>query len=107
ELERYQGDDARTRPAAAARNRLTGLGASPGFAIGRAHRLEPPVRFEQAPARRIGTVREEITRFRGAVRRAIEQTAVFRERVRETLPEMDATIFDAHRLMLEDATMLH
>jgi len=105
ELERYQTGDSRPRPAAQ-RIRLTGMGASPGFAIGRAHRLETAARFEDAPRERRGTAREEVARFRAAVRRAIEQTGRFRERVRETLPEMDAAIFDAHRLMLEDESLL-
>src|SRR6185369_15612236 len=105
ELERYQGTEQRPRQPEG-RARITGLGASPGFAIGRAHRLEAAARFEDAEVDRSCSAREEIARFRAAIRQAIEQTGEVRERVRDTLPEMDAAIFDAHRLMLEDATLI-
>ena len=106
ELERYQVGDPRPRTTSAQRARLTGIGASPGFAIGRVHRLKTAARYEDAPPERAGTAREEIARYRAAVRKAIEQTGRFRDRVQETLPEMDAAIFDAHRLMLEDDSLI-
>lgn len=105
-LDVYERRKGRTRPQGGAQIRLSGLGASPGFAIGRAHLLDRALSLTGFPQRRKGSAREEITRFRSAVSRSVEEIVGFRDRVRDHLPEMDAAIFDAHRLMLEDDALL-
>ena len=105
-LDIYEGREAKPRVQTGAQVRLAGLGASPGFAIGRAHLLERDVSLTGLPQRRTAPAREEIARFRGAVRHSIDEIVQFRDRVRSMLPEMDAAIFEAHRLMLEDEALL-
>jgi len=86
--------------------RLTGLGASPGFGIGRAHLLTPNASFSAAPRQRRNPLKRELARLHRAVGRAVEELGRTKERIRTSVPEIDATIFDAQRLMLEDASFL-
>ncbi|GIW41089.1 MAG: phosphoenolpyruvate--protein phosphotransferase [Candidatus Binatia bacterium] len=97
ELEVYEQ---RQRPGA--RSRLSGTGASPGFAIGRALFLDTPSLDLPYEEKRKGSIRQEIQRFRKAVEEAVRETAESYRRVQATLPEMDASMFEAHRLILED-----
>ncbi len=104
-LEVYERREGKEGPSPGAGARLLGMGASPGFAIGRAHLLESAVSFAGLPQRRSGSAREEVARFRAAVERSIEEIVRFRDRVYADIPEIDAAIFDAHRLMLEDESL--
>ncbi len=105
DLEAYEKREGKPKPVPAGHARLTGIAASPGFAIGRAHLLEAPLTSGGLPQRRTRSAREEIQRYRAALRKSIEEIVHFRNRVRATLPEMDASILDSHRLMLEDETL--
>lgn len=86
----------------ASRLRLSGLGASPGFGMGRAYLIHPRVRLDTIPDRHIDDPTAELERFATAVQRSAEELGTLKERTRSRLPEVDSAIFDAHRLMLED-----
>jgi len=105
ELEAYEKREGKPKAVPPGHVRLAGIAASPGFAIGRAHLLEAPLTSAGSPQRRTVSAREEIQRFRAAVRKSIAEIVHFRNRVRATLPEIDASILDSHRLMLEDETL--
>ncbi len=82
--------------------RLLGLGASPGFAIGRAHLLAAEFRIDDLPRERTAPVKREVARLHAAIGRAVDELAAARDRIAARLPEIDAAIFDAQRLMLQD-----
>jgi phosphotransferase system enzyme I (PtsP) len=86
------------------RMRLSGLGASPGFGMGRAHLIHPQMRFDAIPDRHTDNPTAELERFTSAVQRSTEELGALKERMHSRLPEVDSAIFDAHRLMLEDPT---
>jgi phosphotransferase system enzyme I (PtsP) len=97
-----------SRPVAAARGqiRLMGLGASPGFGIGRAHLMTAEVSFNGLPRERRNPLRKEVARLRAAVGRAAQELMRTKERIQASVPEIDAAVFDAQRLMLEDQSFL-
>jgi phosphotransferase system enzyme I (PtsP) len=82
--------------------RLMGLGAAPGYGIGRAHQLKADVSFAGMPRQRQGPLKRELSRLRNALKRSAEELQRTRDRVSSTVPEIDPAIFDAQRLMLED-----
>ncbi len=82
--------------------RLMGMGASPGYGIGRAHLLKPDVSFAGLPRERQLPLRRELARLKTALASAAEELERTRERVKRSVPEIDASIFDAQRLMLQD-----
>jgi phosphotransferase system enzyme I (PtsP) len=91
---------------ARAQARLHGLAAAPGFGRGRAHLLRPPVSFETITARPAKQPAREQKRFARAVGQSREQVVSLKARLASRLPEFDGSIFDAHRLMLEDRGFL-
>jgi phosphotransferase system enzyme I (PtsP) len=96
------GQQARPAPRPGGQTRLHGLGASPGFGIGRAHLMTPTVGFAGAPRERRNPVKRELGRLHAAVNRAIQELKRSKERIQATVPEIDAAIFDAQQLMLQD-----
>jgi len=94
------------RPVRTAQARLNGLPAAPGFGRGRAHLLQAPVAFIDIEDRPAEDAAVERRRFRRAIARAGTELAALRARLERHLPEFDAAIIDAHRLMLEDAGFL-
>jgi len=94
------------RGAALRPSRLTGLGASPGFGIGRAHFITSQVSFSAAQPERRNPLRRELARLRNAVKRASDELRRTKRRIQTSVPEIDASIFDAQRLMLEDESLL-
>ncbi len=84
------------------RTRLSGLGASPGFGMGRAHQIRPQVSFDRIAEQRSDDPEKELARFASAVRGSTEELKALKERMQSRLPDVDSAIFDAHRLMLED-----
>jgi phosphotransferase system enzyme I (PtsP) len=86
--------------------RLLGMGASPGFGIGRAHHLTADVRFDGLPKERRHPLKREVARLRAAVTRSVHELARTKERIQATVPEIDAAIFDAQQLMLQDHSFL-
>lgn len=83
--------------------RLTGLAASPGYGVGRAHLLVSQVGFVNIPERRALPVKKELARFHSAVKRAVREVEGLKQRVQESYPEIDSTVFDTQRLMLVDS----
>jgi phosphotransferase system enzyme I (PtsP) len=98
--ERQQGSARKAQPVTAVR--LTGWPAVPGFGIGRAHVLTPNVSFSSRPERRSRSPKTEARRFRQAISRSIEELERLKERVQVSCPEIDATLFDAQSMMLDD-----
>jgi phosphotransferase system enzyme I (PtsP) len=85
-----------------AQARLDGLPAAPGFGHGIAHVLTPPVTFADVPEQRARAKGGELTRFQAALATSRTQVATLRDRLLERLPEFDADIVEAHRMMLDD-----
>ncbi len=100
------GHEAKGERGAQRPSRLTGLGASPGFGIGRAHFLASRLSFSAASGERRQPLRRELARLRNAVKRASDELRRTKERIQTSVPEIDAAIFDAQRLMLEDESFL-
>lgn len=101
-LQTYERNQAPSRPVAATAVRLSGAPAAPGFAIGRAHLLVPEVSFASVPERRAATPKKENGRFREAVDRSVDEIERLKNRMQSSFPEIDASVFDAQRLMLRD-----
>ena len=88
-------------------HRLTGLGASPGFGVGRAHLLHPEVTLDHVEHReRRRSGRRARARSSHAVERSVEEMVRLKEKMHTVAPEIDGAIFDAQRMMLEDASFL-
>jgi len=107
-VSRLKDYEAQTRPVlrVGGQTRLVGLGASPGFGIGRAHLMTAQVSIDDLPRKRRNPPKREIARLRAAISRAAEELARTKERVQETVPEIDAAMFDAQRLMLQDHSLV-
>jgi len=107
QLKDYEaGQQPRAAPRTGGPTRLYGLGASPGFGIGRAHLLTATVSYGNAPRERRHPEKRETGRFRTAVSRAIQELKRSKQRIQATVPEIDAAIFDAQQLMLQDESFL-
>lgn len=93
------------RPAPGEREplRLSGLAASPGYGIGRAHLRQSSVSFTGLPRQRRLPLKRELARVKAAIDRAAEELERNKERVLANVPEIDASIFEAQRLMLFDS----
>lgn len=94
----------RHAPGGKSHTRLSGFSAAPGFGIGRAHMMKPEVSFANIQRERKGTVKRERARVRLAIRNAIHELQLTKRRIQETVPEVEAAVFDAQRMMLEDKT---
>jgi len=102
-LQAYEKTDERAADVAAGgRSRLNGLPAAPGFGRGEAHLLQPPVSFEVIEDGRPDDVDDEKRRFRKAVKESGAELETLKGRLSERMPEFDAAIIDAHRMMLHD-----
>ena len=92
--------------AAAQEHRFHGVGVSPGIARGpvfvyRAEDEEPPMRrIEEAE------IASEIARFETALISTRAQILEMQERIAESIGAKDASIFDAHLLVVEDRTLI-
>ena len=108
-LHAYETTDERVPRGAKRRpgqHRLTGLGASPGFGRGRAHLLHPEVTLDHVEHREAHDPAGERTRLVHAVERSVEEMVRLKEKMHTVAPEIDGAIFDAQRMMLEDASFL-
>jgi phosphotransferase system enzyme I (PtsI) len=85
---------------------LVGLGVSPGIAIGKPVVVEnrplPVMRVPLSP----GQIEPEVRRVREAARRAAAHLGVLAGDAASTVGSEYASIFEAHRLMLEDPVLL-
>jgi phosphotransferase system enzyme I (PtsP) len=82
--------------------RLRGIGASPGFGIGRAHILHPQIELSQIEDRICEDPVAETERFENALAIATRDLERQRDKMNEILPEATSQIFDAHLLMMRD-----
>jgi phosphoenolpyruvate-protein phosphotransferase/dihydroxyacetone kinase phosphotransfer subunit len=83
---------------------LSGIAASPGFAIGPA----VPIRFAEPPIER-RTIQEpsvEWARLQAALSFVRETTQQLRDQVAQAANEYEAAIFDAHLMFLDDPELL-
>jgi phosphotransferase system enzyme I (PtsI) len=86
--------------------RLSGLGVSPGIAVGK------PVVHETRPAAILkislpsSRIEDEIVRFRQAVEVTIQQILENRDRAAQQMGEEYAAIFEAHHLIASDSSLL-
>lgn len=107
-LRKYEGQSGGRAPGVpGGPNRLIGMGASPGFGIGRAHLMTAAVSFAGLPRERRNPLKRELARLRAAVTRAVDELGRTRDRIVATVPEIDAAVFDAQRLMLQDQSFLN
>lgn len=83
--------------------RLSGLPAAPGYGIGRAHLLQSSVSFSTLPRERRFPLKRELARVKSAIQRAADELDRNKQRVLANVPEIDASIFEAQRLMLFDS----
>jgi phosphotransferase system enzyme I (PtsP) len=86
--------------------RLVGLAASPGFGLGRAHVVDSGIKIDELARERRAPAKREIHRLRTAIARAIDELERTKVRIRSTVPEVDAAMFDAQQLMLKDQGFL-
>ncbi len=86
--------------------RLRGIGVSPGIGMGEVslqRRLVFSARKQTIPATQ---VEKELGRLRRAIERTRADLVLVKEKVREGLGEVDAFIFEAHLLILEDPNLV-
>ncbi len=86
--------------------RLRGIGVSPGIGMGEVclqRKLIFTARRQTIPAARVD---QELGRLRRAIERTRSDLSLIKEKVREGLGEVDAFIFDAHLLILEDPSLI-
>jgi len=88
------------------RGRLTGLSVSPGFARGTAYILKTRMDLNAVKKEQAKNPKREIERFRAAVERGIEQIKNLKQRMSALLSEEEGALFDVHRLILEDPTII-
>ena len=86
--------------------RLVGVPAAPGFGIGAAHVLRPLVSFDQIGELRAEDPAAEWQRFREALDGSVVQIEDLKSRMSDRVPEVDGSLFDTHRMMLEDKSFL-
>lgn len=91
------------RPRAA---RLVAVPAAPGFGIGRAHVLRPLVTFDQIGELRSDNPGAEWERFQEALRCSLAEVDGLKSRMSDRVPEVDSSLFETHRMMLEDKSFL-
>ncbi len=90
----------------AAERRFHGVGVSPGIARGTVFVHRPD--DEEAPVRRIeeSEIPDEIARFETALLATRAQILEMQERIATSIGAKDASIFDAHLLVVEDRTLI-
>jgi phosphotransferase system enzyme I (PtsP) len=103
-LQAYERTTERPETAARGRgrSRLNGLPAAPGFGRGQAHLLQPPVTFDVIDDARTEHPEDDKRRFRRALKESAAELESLKGRLSERMPEFDAAIIEAHRMMLED-----
>jgi len=85
---------------------LTGIGASPGVAVGPIYRLEPEELAVRDTAVAAGDAEREIELFRAALEASRRDLTSIRDGIATELGEDEARIYDAHLLILDDPEMI-
>ncbi len=86
--------------------RLRGTGVSPGIAIGEVLLTEAMVFTSRRESIDPDKAEEELNRLNDAIKRTKDQLFKIKEEVRKKIGEEHSFIFDAHLLILEDASLL-
>jgi phosphotransferase system enzyme I (PtsP) len=86
--------------------RLSGVGASPGFGRGHAHLQRSEVSLDDVDERRSDDPAAELQRLADAIERSVAEMVRIKEKMHALAPEVDGALFDAQRMMLEDATFI-
>ncbi len=81
---------------------ISGIGISRGIAIGRVHRLETSTIEVSETSIQKNLVKDEVARFRRAIRTARQQLKAVRNAIPESTPADITEFIDTHLLMLED-----
>lgn len=100
-------DGGREQPETKSKTRaLVGTAVSPGFSHGKVYILD---RFSDKVIKvaKVGSVEEELHKFRIALEKVTIQTIYMEKRVSELLSEDDASIFHTHLMILEDRGFLN
>src|ERR1700723_4675565 len=86
--------------------RFQGIGVAPGIARGVVFIHHPD--DEEPPKRRVddSEVAKEIVRFEAALIATRAQILEMQQRIAEAIGAKDASIFDAHLLVVEDRTLI-
>jgi phosphotransferase system enzyme I (PtsP) len=88
------------------RGRLTGRPASPGFGYGTAYIMRPWIDLGSVKKKRTKTPAREIEKLRSALAKSIEQVAEFKQRMTALISKEAGAIFEVHRMILEDHTLV-
>lgn len=88
------------------RGRLNGQAASPGFGRGTAYVLRPRMDLRAVKKDLTKNPQREIERFRAAVEKGIAQVEELKQRMSRFLSREEGALFDVHRLILEDPTII-
>ena len=104
--EKQQDIDSRGAEEHSRTARLVGVPAAPGFGIGTAHVLRPLVSFDQVGELRAEDHAGEWQRFRKALDGSVRQVEDLKSHMSDRVPEVDGSLFDTHRMMLEDKSFL-
>lgn len=96
----------KAQPMAERERRFAGIGVSPGIARGTVFVHRPD--DEEPPVRQIAEdqVADEIARFEAALIATRTQILEMQERIAASIGAKDASIFDAHLLVVEDRTLI-
>jgi phosphotransferase system enzyme I (PtsI) len=99
-------DDITEPQAPAQETRYEGTAVSPGIAIGPLLLLYADEHISRKRRIRPEDVPEEIARFEAALLKTRQQIQAIRNQLAHSIGEADASIFDAHILLLEDTSLI-
>lgn len=85
---------------------LSGIGLSPGVAVGTAYEVEPPAGAFYRTRIFSKDVSDELQRFRSAIQRSQRQLRRVKRKFERELGKEHSYIIDAHLLILEDRSLL-
>ena len=108
-IRRLEAYEAARKPQAGTRRdeglvRLAGQRASPGFGIGQAHVLRPPVDIDAIEVRTADDPATERARMDKALALGAADVEAARERMLELVPEVGGAMYEALRMVLEDGS---
>ena len=99
-------DETSERPTPTAEERYKGTAVSPGIAVGPVLLLYADEHIIRKRRIRPEDVAGEIARFEAALLKTRQQIQTIRNQLASSIGEADASIFDAHILLLEDTSLI-
>ena len=85
---------------------ITGVGGSPGVAIGKAVVVYPEADLDAVPDRQVSDTRAEKRRFRAAVKAVRDDIHAIQKQLEDRLPEEERMLFEAYVLLLGSNTLV-